>query len=545
MKKLTLLFTAILVVQISQIAAQQAFWATNFAEAELYATTVDDAGNVYSGGLFYGTISMDGLEITNGTSIAEGWIAKHDKNGVPGFLELVYATEYLVILDMEPLDEGGIITCGLFIGKAWFGDFIFGNESDNLYRGFVAKYNADGVCTAAFATDETQSVYFYALTQDEEDNIFIAGAAEGVFQFGVSEVAHSGDSDAIYGKMEADLNPLWMKSIGGADYDFANEITVDPDGNIIISGAHEGMFEEDSYFFDSYGSSDIFVVKTDANGFIDWNQNMGSALSDAYLFADLETDNDGNIYYATTMNETINYNGGSINSYGQSDMVMMKLTANTGNVTWIIHGGGIDSDPMSKMIKGHNDNFYICGYFYGAAEFQGLQLFAEVEADGYLAEISSGGTVSMVAQTDGDNIEAYQNIAIDQYNNLIMSGYFFGNLTFEGVDPITSVSDEIDIFIAKLETPYTIPEVIININDILPEVTIYPNPAADYIVIELETGFDAANVVIYNAQGQMMLIENITNNYSININTLPAGLYNVHIMNNNATLIAQQQFIKQ
>lgn len=545
MKQFTLLLTAMLVFQINHLAGQNAVWATNFAEAELYATAVDNAGNVYSGGLFYGTITMDGFELTNGTAMAEGWIAKHDKNGVPKFIEMLYATEYLVVLDMEPLADGGIVTCGIFIGKAWFGDFIFGTETDTQYRGFVAKYNADGVCTAAYASDETQSVYFYALSQDEEGDIFIAGSAEGFFQFGVTEVDFSGDSDAIYGKMEADLNPLWMKSIGGADFDFANEITVDPDGNIIVAGAHEGMFEEGSYFFDNYGSSDIFIVKTDANGFIDWNQNMGSALSDAYLFADLETDDDGNIYYATTMNETLNYNGGSINSYGEADMVMMKLAANTGNVTWIVHGGGSDSDPMSKMIKGNNDNFYVCGYFYGAAEFQGLQLFAELEADGYLAEISSGGTVSMVAQTNGDNVEAYQSIAIDQYNNLILSGYFLGNLTFEGIDPITSVSDEIDIFIVKLETPYTIPEEIININDILPEATIYPNPAADYIVIQFDEGDAVDNVEIYNAQGQIMMIEKLAGNQSININNLPAGFYTVHLLNNDATLIAQQQFIKQ
>ena len=545
MKKLTVLCIAILVIQISQIEAQQAIWATSFAEAELYASTVDNEGNVYAGGLFYSTISLDGFELTNGTPNAAGWITKHDKNGTPKFLELVYATEYLVVLDMEPLAEGGILICGIFIGKAWLGDFIFGNESDNNYRGFVAKYNADGECTAAYASDETQSVYFYALSQDEEANIFIAGAAEGFFDFGVTEVDHSGDSDAIYGKMEADLNPLWMKSIGGADYDFANEITVDVDGNIIISGSHEGMFEEDSYFFDSYGSSDIFVVKTDANGFIEWNQNMGSASGDGYLFADLETDEACNIYYATTMGETLNYIGGSINSYGEADMVMMKLAANTGNVTWILHGGGTDSDPMNKMIKGHNNNFYVCGYFYGAAEFQGLQLYAEVEADGYLAEISEGGTVNVVSQTDGDNIEAYQSLAIDENNNLLLSGYFFGNLNFDGIDPIASVSEEIDIFIVKMETPYTLPEVAIQNWNNLTNAIITPNPATSTIVMEMENYNDNFTITFFNSNGQQIAVINTTSNTPFNVNEFPAGIYTALATNKKGELIASQKFIKQ
>jgi|GEM_PF-1370024 len=545
MKKLTVLCIAILVIQISQIEAQQAIWATNFAEAELYASTADNEGNVYTGGLFYGTITMDGLELTNGTPNAAGWIAKHDKNGIPKFLELVYATEYLVVLDMESLVDGGIVICGIFVGKAWLGDFNFGNESDELYRGFVAKYNADGECTAAYVSDETQSVYFYALSQDEDGNIFIAGAADGFFEFGVSEVAHSGDSDAIYGKMEADLNPLWMKSIGGADFDFANEITVDVDGNIIISGSHEGMFEEDSYFFDSYGYSDIFVVKTDANGFIEWNQNMGSAESDGYLIADLETDDEGNIYYATIMGETLNYIGGSINSYGEADMVMMKLAANTGNVNWILHGGGSDTDPMNKMIKGHNNNFYVCGYFYGAAEFQGLQLFAEVGADGYLAEISEGGSVNVVSQTDGDNIEAYQSIAIDQNNNLLLSGYFFGNLSFEGIDPITSVSDEIDIFIVKMETPYTLPEVAIQNWNNLANAIITPNPASSTIVFEIENNTDNLNITFFNSNGQQIAVVNANCSKPFNVSSFPAGIYTALATNSQGELIAAQKFIKQ
>ncbi len=543
--KLLKLTIALVTFNICHLHAQETFWATNFSEAELYTTAIDNTGNIFCGGIFYNTINIGGLSLTNGTGDTEGWIAKFNTAGEVLWLELVYATDYLLVIDAEADNVGNLLICGVFIGKAWIGDFEFGNEADVLAHGFVAKYNTNGECIAAYTSDPSQELGFYALSLDNDNQVFLAGASNGYFEFGVSAVSGFGDSDAIYGKMDANLNPLWMKSIGNVGFDAANEITVDSNGDLYIAGNHENIFEFDGFLFDNYGSTDNFIVKTDNNGFIEWVHTMGGDGSDTQLFTDLVTDSENNVYFAASMGESFSYTGGTINSYGLTDMVVLKLDNETGNLQWIIHGGGESYDMMNKMIKGNNNNIYVCGYFYGAAEIQGLQLYAETEADGFYAEISEGGTVNLVAQTDGDNVESLQSIMIDNYNNLVLCGLFNGTISFEGIDPLTAVSDEIDIFLAKITTTYTVPEVSVNNLNSISNVNLYPNPAMQIVNVAFNQYAEITNYKIVNMNGLACLEGSTIQGEitTIDISHLISGNYCIIGLNDKGKLITLSSFI--
>ena len=66
---------------------------------------------------------------------------------------------------------------------------------------------------------------------------------------------------------------LWQKTIGGADWDFANSMTATNDGGFIIAGT--------TYSY-GRGNADGFIVKTDANGDTIWTKTFGGLNDDEF-----------------------------------------------------------------------------------------------------------------------------------------------------------------------------------------------------------------------------------------------------------------------
>jgi len=115
--------------------------------------------------------------------------------------------------------------------------------------------------------------------------------------------------------------------------------------------------------------------------------------------------------------------------------------------------------------------------------------------------------------------------------------------------PILSVShynyDGIDFVLYEKDIYYysditSINEVIDNYN-----VSIYPNPANDYLMINTTIN-ENLNIEIYTIKGQSVMSADCTNNASemrVDISQLPAGMYFISIANdqNNIT----KKFVKQ
>jgi hypothetical protein len=117
-------------------------------------------------------------------------------------------------------------------------------------------------------------------------------------------------------KTDINGNLLWEKSIGGTQYDEGNCVRETTDGGYIIAGYTRSF---------GAGISDVYLIKTDANGVIDWTRTYGGQLWEQ-----------GNSVQETTDRGFIivGYKTISTSPYGaDSDVYLIKTDAN-GDTLW-------------------------------------------------------------------------------------------------------------------------------------------------------------------------------------------------------------------
>ncbi len=110
------------------------------------------------------------------------------------------------------------------------------------------------------------------------------------------------------------------------------------------------------------------------------------------------------------------------------------------------------------------------------------------------------------------------------HNNYIFSGIRLGKVT-----PQTDLDQIISDMFAAAEAGNFQPTTINDVNN--SNITIYPNPASDYIIINSDVNnFD---VEISDITGRIVISEKAHNNSTINISNLTAGIYSVSVISDN------------
>ena len=183
-----------------------------------------------------------------------------------------------------------------------------------------------------------------------------------------------GESDIFILKLDANGQFLWAKGIGGSSFDYANDIKVDANGDLFITGVFKNTVDFDpgssTHNLTSNGQYDAFVLKMDNNGNHIWSVSYGGG---GYDYGnEIDVDSFGNIWVIGSFRNTVDFNPGSgtsdKTSAGGEDIYVLKLNF-LGNFLSVQTMGGSDNDnPLSLAIDAFGFLF-VTGTFEGTVDF--------------------------------------------------------------------------------------------------------------------------------------------------------------------------------
>jgi len=205
----------------------------------------------------------------------------------------------------------------------------------------------------------------------EEGNSLIQTSDGGYAIAGYTESFGVGEADVYVVKLDANGNLQWTKTIGGKKEDFGSSLIQTSDGGYAIAG--------DTKSFGA-GNYDVYVVKLDANGNLQWTKTIGGP-GDEMGFSLIQTSDGG---YAIT---------GYTTSFGAGewDVYVVKLDAN-GNLQWTKTIGGPASEEGKSLIQTSDGGYAIAG---------GTISFGTGEADVYVVKLDANGNLQWTKTIGG------------------------------------------------------------------------------------------------------------------------------------------------
>lgn len=170
----------------------------------------------------------------------------------------------------------------------------------------------------------------YALCQTTDGGFALAGRTSS---FG------GGTFKLFVVKVDAAGTPLWSRAYGGASTDEASDILPMADGGLLVAGRT---------FSSGAGSGDVFLVRTDAAGAVQWSRTIGGAGSEDRTSI-LPAAGGGYILTATT------------GSFGGFNDLWLVRTDDTGTPLWSRTFGGASLESAYGVALATDGGFALAG----------------------------------------------------------------------------------------------------------------------------------------------------------------------------------------
>jgi hypothetical protein len=236
----------------------------------------------------------------------------------------------------------------------------------------------------------------------------------------------------------------WADHYGGTEFNEAYAITRDDADNIVVVGEFDGTVDFGGGLHAAAGATDIFVAKFNSDGVYLWSRSFGDA-SWEYC-KDVATDGSGNIVIMGSFFGSVDFGGGPHSSNGVGDVYIAKFDAN-GNFIWARSFGDDRHQYGCGLAVDDAENIIVTGHFFGTLDFGGEILTSAGEGDIFVAKFDAIGN-HLWSDSYGDaDLQCARSVAVDQEGNVVLTGHMEGTVDFGG-GPRTSM-DAYDIFIAK------------------------------------------------------------------------------------------------
>jgi hypothetical protein len=452
--------------------------------------------------------------------------------------------------EIEATTDGGYIVIGA----------TSSNSSGNT-DAYLLK--VDSMCNYewSMALGGTNNDWGYSIKQTFDKGYIIAASSNS---YG------NGGYDAVLMKRDSLGNYVWRKAYGGLDWDFAYSVVQTYDSGYVFCG---------ETYNNTNGFSDVYIVKTNPLGDTLWTRTFGGTLIDKGNSV-IET-SDSNIVVAGITNTLLD----------STEIYVIKLSA-SGTLIWdsiygnslyenanaiieTVNGDYVITGTTSSFSPSVDNDFYLIridnnGILVWANSFgnpgvpeddEAFDVYEEANGDlinvgatsaagggledATLFYINSFGNWGGIGPTfGGSNNEGLKSFTVGTNGDYCMAGYTtsFGN----GIEDVLIIrldtvynGQDTSTFVFTDVTPLTISESFIE-----SKFQIYPNPAEDYIWIDInDISKGGYEFLLAGVDGRIVKRRRINEyNTKIDLKSIQKGIY-IYILSNGSEQVKKGKVV--
>ncbi|KAB7732435.1 hypothetical protein F5984_00280 [Rudanella paleaurantiibacter] len=455
--------------------AQSFVWAkrvggssSNLSDAG-FAITTDFGGNVYTAGRYGGTVDFDpgpGTANLTSTGLNDLFVTKFDAAG-----NFVWAKsfggpgdDFAYSIAVDAL--GNVCFTGFFKATADFDPSanVFNITSAGDFDAFVCKLDGSGGLVWVRRVGGVGEDRGYALTINSLGSIYITGAFTNTADFdpgpGVTQFVSRSDyaPDIFVWQLDRDGNFVWVRIIGGTEFDYPSSISLDASERIYVTGRFGSTADFDpgpGVYTLTAGQSDGFVCKLNTEGNLMWVRQMGGTSGDNASSGAVMPDQGvcvtGSFTGTATFGPGVTLGTGSI----YTDIFVCRYDLN-GTLIWAKTMGSSNFDAGNAVGVDKTGNIYVAGTFRETVDFDPgpgtTNLNAVGVEDAFAIKLSPDGQLLWARSIGSPGYDNARAMNIDAVGDMHLTGNFEQTMDADpnsGVFNLSSAGFQ-DAFIVKL-----------------------------------------------------------------------------------------------
>lgn len=296
------------------------FGSANFVSCSALSLAIDNNNDIILSGFFADVVDFNpgpAVNALGATGFADQFILKLNSAGNFVWAKAFLGSDYINPYQLTTDANNNIFSSGTFYGTYDFDPGIgqtnlSASQTDDIY---ITKLNSNGDFIWAKKLGNNNYENVEGLVTDQAGNTYITATFIDTLDTdpGANIVNLITQNDAILIlKLNSSGNFVWSKKIDGNGYTYPENIDINNQGHIYLTGYFDGVADFDPgnsvYNLTSAGDYDIFISKYDENGNFILAKNIGDISADGGF--DMKVATNGSIYVTGLFGGTVDFNPG-------------------------------------------------------------------------------------------------------------------------------------------------------------------------------------------------------------------------------------------
>ena len=323
---------------------------------------VDDVGNIYITGATNSSGWTSGGFDTTYAGGKDAFVVKLNPSGQLLWSTYLGGNSTDAGKSIAVDEAGNVYVVGGSWSSGWTSrgfDTDYGGDED----AFVVKLNNAGQHLWSTYLGAAGTEHGQQLALDGEGNVYVAGTTRSSdwTSGGADTTFNGGWSDAFIAKLSSSGQHVWSTYLGGANTDAGHSIAVDGAGSLYVTGlTWSPGWANGGFDLDYDGNRDAYVAKFTDTGQHVWSTYLGGSERDTA--DEIDVDQQGAVYVTGTTNSSGWISGGFDTELDgiEDDAFVVKLNS-IGSHLWSTYLGGNETDSGKSIAVDATNGIWVTG----------------------------------------------------------------------------------------------------------------------------------------------------------------------------------------